>query len=59
MLRDVSKAFDKVWHRGLLYKLVESGVPERLVRLLASYLSDRRARVRMEDHLGPPSELFA
>ena len=29
---DISKAFDRVWHRGLLHKLKNLGCPERRVR---------------------------
>jgi Reverse transcriptase (RNA-dependent DNA polymerase)/Endonuclease-reverse transcriptase len=39
---DVAKAFDKVWHTGLLYKLKQLGFPEYLVRLSASYLQGRQ-----------------
>ena len=42
---DISKAFDRVWHRGLIYKLKNLGCSERLLRWFSSYLSDRRQRV--------------
>ena len=42
---DMSKAFDKVWHEGLLFKLKQSGVDGRLLALFSNYLSDRRKRV--------------
>ena len=45
VLRDVSKAFDKVWHLGLKYKILHLGVDERVERLLCSYLDGRRACV--------------
>ncbi|KAB0804621.1 hypothetical protein PPYR_01591 [Photinus pyralis] len=35
---DISKAFDSVWHRGLLYKLLRGGVSLPMVHLLASFL---------------------
>lgn len=37
---DISQAFDKVWHRGLLYKL-KNLLPHPYYELLKSYLSDR------------------
>ena len=42
---DVSKAFDRVWHKGLLYKLKQTGINESLLEWLTSYLSNRRQRV--------------
>ena len=40
----ISKAFDKVWHEGLLYKLKSMGVSGELYNLLENYLSDRFRR---------------
>ena len=42
---DISKAFDKVWHKGLLYKLEAIGVCDPLFRWFCSYLSDRKQRI--------------
>ena len=39
---DISKAFDKVWHRGLLHKLYAIGIRGSLLEWFTSYLSDRR-----------------
>ncbi len=30
VLRDVAKAFDKVWHNGLKYKVLRLGLPDIL-----------------------------
>ena len=42
---DISKAVDKVWHEGLLYKLKSIGVSGELYNLLENYLADRFRRV--------------
>ena len=42
---DISKAFDKVWHSGLLFKLQAYGVEGQLLALLKAYLHDRQQRV--------------
>ena len=42
---DISKAFDKVWHKGFLFKLSQNGISGNLVDLLSSFLSDRKQRV--------------
>ena len=30
---DISKAFDKVWHKGLIYKLKQNGISGKLLQL--------------------------
>ena len=42
---DISKAFDKVWHDGLIFKLKSGGISEPLLVLIDSYLSNRKQRV--------------
>lgn len=46
-LLDVEKAFDTVWHDGLAHKLIEIGVPLKLVKLVVSYLENRRFKVHI------------
>ena len=43
----MSKAFDKVWHKGLIFKLEQNGVTGKLLNLFSSYLTDRKQRVVM------------
>ena len=45
---DVSKAFDKVWHKGLLHKLQKYGITGNLLKWMNSYLSGRQQRVKNE-----------
>ena len=42
---DISKAFDKVWHKGLLRRLESLGVRDPLLKWIKSYLSKRKQRV--------------
>ena len=42
---DISKAFDKVWHDGLIFKLRQNGVNGGLLKLFESYLHNREQRV--------------
>jgi hypothetical protein len=42
---DFSKAFDKVWHKGLIYKLRKMGINGHLLGLLENYLSERTQKV--------------
>lgn len=42
---DISKAFDRVWHRSLLSKLPGYGLPPQLCNWVADFLHGRRIRV--------------
>ena len=42
---DISKAFDRVWHRGLLYKLQAVGISGPLLQWFTDYLNNRKQRV--------------
>ena len=44
---DISKAFDKVWHRGLLFKLRQNGIKGKLLAWISNYLSSRKQRVKI------------
>ena len=41
---DISKAFDRVWHDGLFYKLKRCGVSGEFLSLIQSFLKDRKQR---------------
>lgn len=42
---DISQAFDKVWHKGLIYK-IKATLPHTFCCLLTSYLTDRQFFVK-------------
>lgn len=42
---DISKAFDRVWHEGLLYKLKNIGITGKLLKWFENYLHKRKQRV--------------
>ena len=39
---DISKAFDKLWHNGLIYKLRQNGVSHDLLNLIIDFLDARK-----------------
>ena len=49
---DISAAFDKVWHKGLLAKLEGIGVSGQFLLIIESYLSNRKQKVMID---GVPS----
>ena len=42
---DISKAFDKVWHDGIIFKLKAYGAEGELLSLLKNYFENREQRV--------------
>ena len=42
---DISKAFDKVWHEGLLFKIKRLGITGKLLDWLKDYITDRHQKV--------------
>ena len=41
---DISKAFDKVWHEGLIFKLKQNDISGELLHILSDFLSNRKQR---------------
>ena len=48
---DISKAFDKVWHKHLLCKLKSMGISSNFLSLMGSFLSERYQRVLLNGQL--------
>ena len=48
---DVSKAFDRVWHRGLIFKLRQYGIDGDLLTWITDYLDDRKQRVVIKSYM--------
>jgi hypothetical protein len=51
---DIEKAFDTTWHLGLLYKLAKLRFSTNLIKLISSFLSERKFRVSVEGELSTP-----
>ena len=42
---DISKAFDKVWHKGLIYKLKQNDISGNILNTIIDFVSFRKQRV--------------
>ena len=42
---DISKAFDKVLRDGLIYKLIQNGIKDKLLCILIEFLKNRQQRI--------------
>ena len=50
---DISKAFDKVWHKGFIFELKQNGVSGKLLSVLSDFLKDRKQRVILNGQVSP------
>jgi len=55
---DIYKAFDKVWHNGLIYKLMKLNVPSNILKYVVDFLKDRKFRVSVEDSLSESCKIL-
>ena len=56
---DISKAFDRVWHKGLLFKLGQGGIKGVLLKWISTYLSERSQRVFLGSSISDSKMLSA
>ena len=45
----MSKAFDKVWHEGIIFKLKSVGISDVLLELIERFLTNRFQKVVLND----------
>jgi hypothetical protein len=56
---DVAKAFDTVWHGGLVYKLHVAGVPLAMVKLINSFLKNRNFHAKIGNFFSAERDIKA
>ena len=56
---DISKASDRVWHEGLLYKIQSIGISGTPLKLIESFLSGRYQRVLLNGQASSWSPILA
>lgn len=49
LLLDIEKAFDRVWTDGVLHKMIKYKYPSTIVKLINSYLRNRKLTVAVND----------
>ena len=47
VILDISKAFDKVWHEGIIFKLQQNGISDDLLNISSDFLRNRKQRVTL------------
>ena len=41
----MSQAFEKVWHKGLIVKLKQNGISDKILNIITAFLGFRKQRV--------------
>ena len=44
---DISKAFDNVWHAGIIFKIKQNVILDDLLNILSDFLRNRKQRVTL------------
>ena len=54
---DISKACDRIWHKGLLANLPIIGLNHTLIKWISGFLSDRLIAIRVDGYLSNPHSI--
>ena len=52
--RDISGAFDRVWHDKLIELFFYLGIDDLFIKILCSFLQKRTIRIKVSNYIGPP-----
>ena len=56
---DISKAFSKVWHAGLLHQLKAYSLRDSILSIVESFLQDPAIKVVLDGHSSTPHDIDA
>lgn len=56
---DIEKAFDSVWHQGLIYKLINLNFPPYIIKIIHSFLTNRTFQVKVNGKLSDKQKIPA
>ena len=49
ILLDIEKAFDRVWHNGLVFKLIINNFPSYIIKIINAFLHERKFKVMINN----------
>lgn len=50
LLFDIEKAFDRIWHDGLIYKMIQLRYPKYIIHMICSFIKNRKFRVVLNSY---------
>lgn len=51
ILLDIEKAFDSIWHDGLIFKLIKMKLPSYLVKMINAFIRNRKLSVHVNNSI--------
>ena len=51
---DLQKAFDSVWHDGMLFRLKQLGISGSFLNIISNFLKERKIVITVNTHKSPP-----
>lgn len=55
----MEKAFDTIWHKGLIYKMLQANIPKYLCKIISDFLAERQFIVSVNGTLSSPRTTMA
>lgn len=59
VILDIEKAFDSIWHKGLLHKLYLMNFPINIIKIFESFLANRTFFVKINEHHSTTHNILA
>lgn len=59
IMLDVEKAFDRVWHKGLIYKMIMLNFPHYITTIVNAFLHNRYFQVDVKGHRSKTYDILA
>ena len=56
---DICKVFDKVWHKGLIFKLEQNEITDKILNIINDFLSFEKRRVVLNGQACPWTSIKA
>ena len=56
---DISKAFDEVWHKGLISKMIKKKIPSSYIHWVYSFLTSRTFHVKINQNISSRGEILS
>lgn len=54
---DKQKSFDRIWHDGLIYKLITLETPHKIINIMKSFLEKRTFQIRVVNSLSSVKQI--
>jgi hypothetical protein len=56
---NIAKAIEKVWHKGLVFKMINAKIPRYIIYWTQAFLTDRKFAVKVNSTISEPCPILA